>query len=214
MGKFAELYESGSVPQMRKFKVHAKDENGKDYHYDHESYSPRGIHRDERYAPAKPGGMGGKGHTLVSIKHDGKDVTNESMLDEALRKVGEYSKDNRKATVHRDHEWEEFRVKHHVDGVHQHEADYHTPDKEEAHGHAKRWAEHGDPKPRTEGMERSEFSANLHLGTGGSDDGAGKKHYIMATVNGQPKKIAGPFKKKSDAEKHPARRLGDSVHSE
>jgi len=84
MGKFAEKFLTESVPQKRKFKVHAKDESGKDYTYDHESYSPKGIHNSERFQPSRPLGMGGLGHKLVAIKHNCKDVTNESeIVDEA-----------------------------------------------------------------------------------------------------------------------------------
>lgn len=61
----------------------------------------------------------------------------EAKVNEAMKKVGEYENGNRKATIHRDAEWDEYRVKHHVDGVHQKDADYHTGDKDDAHMTAK-----------------------------------------------------------------------------
>jgi hypothetical protein len=60
-----------------------------------------------------------------------KDIT------ESLKKVGEHENGKLKATVHHDAEWNEYRVKFHRDGVHQKDADYHTDDKEDAHGTAK-----------------------------------------------------------------------------
>lgn len=80
MGKFAELlFESGAFsPIKRKFTVHAKDKQGKEYTYDHESYSPKSIHGHPRFKD--------DGHTLIAIKQqDGKDVTNESTQIEESR---------------------------------------------------------------------------------------------------------------------------------
>lgn len=65
----------------------------------------------------------------------------EETVTEGLRLTATHSNGDRTAKVYRDHEWEEHRVKHFVGGVHQHKADYHTQDKEEAHSHAKQWAE-------------------------------------------------------------------------
>jgi outer membrane protein assembly factor BamE (lipoprotein component of BamABCDE complex) len=63
------------------------------------------------------------------------------LMNEALKKVpgGEYTSENgrHKAVVHRDAEWDEYRVQFHKDGVHQKKADYHTDDKEDAHSTAK-----------------------------------------------------------------------------
>lgn len=73
MGKFATILEASDgaySPVKRKFTVHAKDHEGKEYTYDHEGYSPRGVHKHERFHS--------DGHTLVAIKQqDGKDVTHE-----------------------------------------------------------------------------------------------------------------------------------------
>lgn len=63
-----------------------------------------------------------------------------TFLQEGLRLTATHSNGDRTAKVYRDVEWEEHRVKHFVGGVHQHKADYHTNDKEEAHNHAKSWA--------------------------------------------------------------------------
>ena len=78
MGIFSEVYlkENGVVPQKRKFTVHAKDEHGKNYKYEEERYSPRGIHKSERFVSHPDS----KPHKLISIHHDGKDVTNESYV--------------------------------------------------------------------------------------------------------------------------------------
>jgi hypothetical protein len=109
--------------------------------YEADSFSPRKFKRHHD----------SEGDTLHKIVHKGtgKEVTNEAteVLDESstwggnttLRKKGGYENGNRKATVHRDVDWNEYRVKHHVDGKHQKEADYHTDDSEDAHNHAKHW---------------------------------------------------------------------------
>lgn len=209
MGKFLELYEStygAHSPIKRTFKVHAKDEHGKDYTFDHESYSPRGVHKSARFTDL--------GHKLVAIKHGDKDVTNENTLEEGLRKVGDYSNGNHKATVHRDVEWGEYRVKHHIDGKHQTEADYHTDDKEEAHNHAKNFvskAKNESVDTQTEDRDRSEHSANLHLA---NSHGGEKQHHIYVRIKGAKKNIAGPFRSKEEAEKHPARKWADGVHAD
>lgn len=64
---------------------------------------------------------------------------------EALKKVsgGEYTSANgrHKAVVHKDSEWGEYRVQFHKDGKHQAKADFHTDDKDDAHGTAKHHVE-------------------------------------------------------------------------
>jgi hypothetical protein len=77
----------------------------------------------------------------------------EETLDEALKLTATHTNGNRTAKVYRDKEWEEHRVKHFVDGVHQEKADYHTDDKEEAHSHAKQWANREGVHAVKEGVE-------------------------------------------------------------
>ena len=197
-------------------------------------------------------------------------------IEEGLRKIGQYEVGNKKATVHRDAEWGEYRVKHHVDGKHQGEdSDYHTDDKEEAHHYAKRWAEghydkknesteddkglaaahkkaketsekegcvqhvrksesghhyvsdwyahddtvatynHGRLRESTELTEaekltedraegKTEFDANHDLDPANN-------HHVYVKSRGKNKSIAGPFRSKEEAEKHPARKFGDGV---
>ena len=64
----------------------------------------------------------------------------EDTLQEGLRLIHtETGNGNaRVAKVYKDHEWDEHRVKHFVNGVHQKEADYHS-DKEDSMSHAKHW---------------------------------------------------------------------------
>lgn len=44
------------------------------------------------------------------------------------------------AVVYRDADWDEYRVKHHVNGEYQADADYHCDGKAEALNHAGSWA--------------------------------------------------------------------------
>lgn len=50
----------------------------------------------------------------------------------AMRKIDEVSKGKYTAKVYRDAEWQEYRVKFYINGVHLTEADYHTDTKEDA----------------------------------------------------------------------------------
>lgn len=77
-------------------------------------------------------------------------------VDEALKLIATHtSKDGKKVAKHyRDAEWDEHRVKHFIDGVHQKNADYHTDDKSDASGTAKKWVSEA---------KESEYSANLSL---------------------------------------------------
>lgn len=56
---------------------------------------------------------------------------------------------------------------------------------------------------------RSEHDANMYLSQ--APQGADVPHSIYKMQNGQPVGIAGPFKNKAAAEKHPARKLGAGV---
>jgi len=63
----------------------------------------------------------------------------EKFITESVKKVGSYETGNKKATVHKDSDVGEYHVKFHTDGKHHVDADYHTDDKEDAHGTAKHW---------------------------------------------------------------------------
>lgn len=72
-------------------------------------------------------------------------IIESSEMVEALKKIGQHENGNKKATVHRDVEWDEYRVKLHRDGKHEGEAsDYHTTDKQDAHDTAKAWVNKAD----------------------------------------------------------------------
>ena len=49
-----------------------------------------------------------------------------------LRLINTIEADNSTAKVYRDSDWNEYRVKFFIDGVHQVDADYHTDDKADA----------------------------------------------------------------------------------
>jgi hypothetical protein len=56
----------------------------------------------------------------------------ESFVVEGLRKIDSYENGRHKATVYKDSEWGEYRVKFHTDGKHLVDADHHDSDKEGA----------------------------------------------------------------------------------
>lgn len=64
-------------------------------------------------------------------------------------------------------------------------------------------------KKKVAEASRSEHDANMYLSQ--QTQGADVPHSIYAIKNGQPVGIAGPFKNKAAAEKHPARKLGAGV---
>lgn len=74
---------------------------------------------------------------------------NEATVTEALKLIGTHEEGRHKATVHRDAEWNEYRVKVHTDGVHQKESDYHTDDKQDAHDTAKHIVSSNHKKDQT-----------------------------------------------------------------
>lgn len=144
MGKFAELMElSNSAVQdykvaakIDKFEKTLAAKKGDKEAADKAEKRQEGIDAaNKRLATKAEGQEMGKFAQLL-----GKEAVSEQELDEAsLRQKGRYENGERKATVHRDVDWNEYRVKHHINGVHQKEADYHTDDKEEAHQHADHW---------------------------------------------------------------------------
>jgi hypothetical protein len=58
-------------------------------------------------------------------------------VNEGIRKTGEYSQGRHKATIHKDSDLGEYKVKFHTDGKHHEPADYFTDDKSDAQGTAK-----------------------------------------------------------------------------
>lgn len=60
-------------------------------------------------------------------------------IDEGMRKIATYHSEDGKhhATVHKDTEWGEYRVKYHTNGVHHKDADSHHGDADDAHGTAR-----------------------------------------------------------------------------
>lgn len=74
-----------------------------------------------------------------------KSVKEDVELEEAAKLIKTHtSADGKKvAKVYRDSEWDEYHVKHYTDGKHHTKADYHTDDKEDAHGTAKHFVKEG-----------------------------------------------------------------------
>jgi hypothetical protein len=68
-----------------------------------------------------------------------KAVKKDEATDEGLKLIHTDSKDNRSAKVYRDHDYNEYRVKHFTDGKHHKKADYHTDDKLDAMSTADHW---------------------------------------------------------------------------
>lgn len=66
-----------------------------------------------------------------------KKLQEETLLTEGVRKVGEYEKGNHKATIHKDSDLQEYKVKFHENGKHYEPADYFTDDIEDATDTAK-----------------------------------------------------------------------------
>lgn len=81
--------------------------------------------------------------------------------DEGLKLIHTDSKGNRSAKVYRDHEYNEYRVKHFTDGKHHKKADYHTDDKLDAMSTADHWLhgtanEEGEPRSPRGSWQKSE----------------------------------------------------------
>ena len=72
----------------------------------------------------------------------------------ALRKIKTFSAttqgQNRAATLYRDAEWDEYRVKFYRDGVYQEDADYHDTDKQSAIDTAKMFCIRIEPHVQVE----------------------------------------------------------------
>ena len=59
--------------------------------------------------------------------------------------------------------------------------------------------------PKSEGTDRSEFTANLQMTEPAGD------HHVYVKTMGRKKSISGPHKTVGDAEAHPSRKFGDGV---
>lgn len=73
------------------------------------------------------------------------DHTCEGIVEEGMRLVATHtSTDGKKvAKVYRDSDWDEYRVKHYSNGKYLEDGDYHTTDKDDAHGTAKHYIKEG-----------------------------------------------------------------------
>ena len=63
----------------------------------------------------------------------------EVEIEEGARLVKVHTHGNKSAKVYKDNEYGEYRVKHYTDGKHHSKADYHTDNKDDAHGTAHHW---------------------------------------------------------------------------
>ncbi len=91
----------------------------------------------------KAGEYWDKSHTkIIGIQRAGKRIKediaeiDETSISESLRLIKTYTNGNKSAKIHKDSEWNEYKVSHYVDGKHKHKADYFTDDKDDAHGTA------------------------------------------------------------------------------
>jgi hypothetical protein len=92
------------------------------------------------YATKKINDLKNKTKKKLGMQNEMQEKTLKEMfarVDEGLKKIGKIEHGPHHATIYRDHEWEEYRVKFHKDGKHLPNADYHTDDKEDAHDTAK-----------------------------------------------------------------------------
>lgn len=140
----------------------------------------------------------------------------ESTITEGLRLVKAHSSaDGKKqAKVYRDHEWDEYRVKHYKDGKHLTKADYHTDDKHEALDHAHRHVNEGTLVLESDGNDHLEIrtSNKTHL-TIHKDDAKylknmdhGEKRHAGAVIHSADDKSPGKLHKAD------ATRDGDHIH--
>lgn len=67
-----------------------------------------------------------------------EEYQDENLVSEGTKKVGDYANGRHSATVHRDSELKEYKVKFFKDGKHHEPADYYCDDKDDAMGTAKR----------------------------------------------------------------------------
>jgi hypothetical protein len=66
-----------------------------------------------------------------------EEYQDENLVSEGTKKVGDYANGRHSATVHRDSELKEYKVKFFKDGKHHEPADYYCDDKDDAMGTAK-----------------------------------------------------------------------------
>lgn len=122
-------------------------------------------------------------------------ILEQTRVDEA-RKVGEHENGNRKATIHHDAEYGEYHVKFHLDGKHQKKADYHTDDKEDAHGTAKHWVNQKNEATLTELADtKGDFGGkdgkrDYHLRKAAEHEGVAASHRAKSTGLGDQHAMA------------------------
>jgi hypothetical protein len=73
MGKFTQLLENLDT-NPKKYHVKSKDQDGKEHSWTHEGRTLTSLHRTGKFDKRADGG---DGHTLISVKHNGKDVTKD-----------------------------------------------------------------------------------------------------------------------------------------
>lgn len=91
-------------------------------------------------------------------------------IDEGLKLHKTYEQGNKCAKVYRDAEWDEYRVKHFINGKHHKKADYHTNDKDDAHSTAKYWL-------KEDTLNEIKVGDHIHAGLG-TKGGAGFKGVV------------------------------------
>lgn len=101
---------------------------------------------------------------------DRLDKLTKEEIDEGLKLHKTYEQGNKCAKVYRDAEWDEYRVKHFINGKHHKKADYHTNDKDDAHSTAKYWL-------KEDTLNEIKVGDHIHAGLG-TKGGAGFKGVV------------------------------------
>jgi hypothetical protein len=138
-----------------------------------------------------------KNHNGELDKEDFKIMGNmEEAIDESLRLVKTHegkskNGDKKTAKVYKDHEWNEYRVRHFTNGKHHTDADYHTDDMADAHDTAKNFLK--ENYEINERNKENKFKKDLYVAKRGADDvhgdtGITPKTYIRANVDDDSRK--------------------------
>jgi hypothetical protein len=145
------------------------------------------IAGDPEVQPASPPGMI-TGDGMPPMERVGRARREAKIPEEKpnLRKVSDHEYRNKKATVYKDAEWGEYRVKFYRDGEYMQDADYHTDDKADAQDTAKSWI--ADAK--NEAQRDTRTAQDFIQGRVPSNDA--KQWYI---VDEKGKKVAGPMER-------------------
>jgi hypothetical protein len=145
------------------------------------------IAGDPEVQPAGPPGMI-TGDGMPPMERVGRARREAKIPEEKpnLRKVSDHEYRNKKATVYKDAEWGEYRVKFYRDGEYMQDADYHTDDKADAQDTAKSWI--ADAK--NEAQRDARTAQDFIQGRVPSNDA--KQWYV---VDEKGKKVAGPMER-------------------